>query len=126
MLVRSGALYKNGTGYETRKIKRLFHFPYRGDYMQGHSIKLPDFVILELRSPFTLIEGFVQPACLPTKSMKHGDVCFVSGWGFTRETSSMTNVRPFLDQTQSIALRATKLKIKAPLQHCTKGNLRRH
>ena len=82
VLVRSGALYKNGTGYETRKIKRLFHFPYRGDYMQNHSIwglpKLPDFVILELRSPFTLIEGFVQPACLPTKSMKHGDVCFVS------------------------------------------------
>ena len=127
VLVRSGALYKNGTGYETRKIKRLFHFPYRGDYMQAGGLpKLPDFVILEFRSPFTLIEGFVQPACLPTKSMKHGDVCFASGWGLTRETWEMKNSMSFLDQTQSIALRATKLKIKAPLQHCTKGNLRRH
>ena len=121
VLVRSGALYKNGTGYETRKIKRLFYSP--GDYMLPMWMwglpKSPDFVILELRSPFTLIEGFVQPACLPTKSMKHGDVCFASGWG-------MTNSRSFLDQPQYIALRATKLKIKAPLQHCTKGNLQRH
>ena len=84
--------------------------PYRGDYDDGK----PDFVILELQSPFTLIEGFVQPACLPTKSLKHGDICFASGWG---STSVVYPTR------LGSALRATKLKIKEPLQHCSKGIL---
>ena len=69
LLVRSGALYTNGKGYETRKVREIIK-PFGGYYEwnNGHgNDKQVDFVILELKSPFTLIEGFVQPACLPSK-----------------------------------------------------------
>ena len=60
--VRSGALYRNQIGYEYRKIKKIIK-PFRGYWKYGK----PDFLIMELKSPFTLIEGFVQPACLSSK-----------------------------------------------------------
>ena len=60
--VRSGALYRNQIGYEYRKIKKIIK-PFRGYWKYGK----PDFLIMELKRPFTLIEGFVQPACLSSK-----------------------------------------------------------
>ena len=80
LLVRSGALYTTGKGYETRKVRKIIK-PFVGyyEYNNGHgNDKQLDFVILELKSPFTLIEGFVQPACLPSKQLKQGDICFAS------------------------------------------------
>ena len=114
LLVRSGALYTNGKGYETRKVREIIK-PFGGYYEwnNGHgNDKQVDFVILELKSPFTLIEGFVQPACLPSKQLKQGDICFASGWGIT----SMVHPDP-----PRTVLRAAKMKIKTPLQHCSKG-----
>ena len=114
LLVRSGALYTNGIGYETRKVRQIIK-PFEGyyEYNNGHgNDKQLDFVILELKRPFTLIEGFVQPACLPSKQLKQGDICFASGWGIT----SMDHPDP-----PRTVLRAAKMKIKTPLQHCSKG-----
>ena len=74
-VVRSGALYKNGKGYETRKVRKIIK-PF-GGHFEFNDKKL-DFVILELKGPFTLIKGFVQPACLPSKQLKQGDICFAS------------------------------------------------
>ena len=109
LLVRSGALYTNGKGYETRKVRKIIK-PFVGHYESNG--KQLDFVILELKSPFTLIEGFVQPACLPSKQLKQGDICFASGWGIT----SMDHPDP-----PTAVLRAARMKIKTPLQHCSKG-----
>ena len=109
-VVRSGALYKNGKGYETRKVRKIIK-PF-GGHFEFNDKKL-DFVILELKGPFTLIKGFVQPACLPSKQLKKGDICFASGWGYTSMDHRLDHPNP--------VLRAAKMKIKTPLQHCSKG-----
>ena len=49
---------------------------------------------------------------LPSKQLKQGDICFASGWGIT----SMVHPDP-----PRTVLRAAKMKIKTPLQHCSKG-----
>jgi len=101
--VRSGALYRNQIGYEYRKIKKIIK-PFRGYWKYGK----PDFIIMELKRPFTLIEGFVQPACLSSKPLKPGQQCFASGWGHTS-----------VDGTPGTILKAVKMKIKEPV-HCRK------
>ena len=68
ILVRSGALYNNGIGSETRKIKMIVRPNQKWKrHSDGSWGFFPDLIILELESPFTLIEGVVQPACLPSK-----------------------------------------------------------
>ena len=45
-----------------------------------------DFIIMELETPFKLIYGLVQPACLPSKPHPRKadrSVCFTTGWGLT-------------------------------------------
>ena len=40
-------------------------------------------VVLEFTEPFEIIEGVIEPACLPTNPVEVGTKCFVSGWGYT-------------------------------------------
>ena len=61
-IVRSGVLYNNGGDKETRSIKGI-EKPFQGAWLWFK----PDLVILKLRRPFNLVEGLVQPACLPSK-----------------------------------------------------------
>ena len=60
-IVRSGVLYNNGGDKETRSIQHI-ETPFRGAWRWDK----PDLVILKLRRPFNLVEGLVQPACLPS------------------------------------------------------------
>ena len=106
-VVRSGVLYNNGRDKETRRIQQT-ETPFHGAWYEGK----PDLVILELRRPFTLVEGFVQPACLPSKPVKHGDTCFTSGWGQTS----------FPEATPANNLKVALMKIKDPPLNCDNGN----
>ena len=40
---------------------------------------------MELDSPFDLIKGQIQPACLPNNPIKIGTTCYPSGWGDTKK-----------------------------------------
>ena len=42
----------------------------------------PDVAIIEFVTPFELNQNIV-PACLPTKPVSSGTVCYASGWGIT-------------------------------------------
>ena len=105
--VRSGVLYNDGGDKETRSIKGI-EKPFQGAWLWFK----PDLVILKLRRPFNLVEGLVQPACLPSKAVKHGDTCFTSGWGQTS----------FPEKTPSINLKVAKMKIKDRPWDCDNGN----
>ena len=65
-----------------RKIQRLIK-PYEEDIWNATFNVHPDVVILELQKPFDIIEGLIQPACLPSKPVKPGARCFSSGFGNT-------------------------------------------
>ena len=44
----------------------------------------PDMMVLEFDKPFDLVPNVVEPACLPTKEIGIGTMCFASGWGRTK------------------------------------------
>ena len=66
----------------------------------------PDIVVIKLKEPFDL-NDYVKPACLPTKPIKAGLKCLVSGWGHTKPH---TNEEPFIKVTPD-RLQAAKLEI---------------
>ena len=43
----------------------------------------PDIAIIELRTEFALTDE-ILPACLPTKSIEPGSLCYASGWGVSQ------------------------------------------
>ena len=51
--------------------------------MPPYDNKRPDIVIIELKSPFDLING-IKPACLPKEDITTGSMCYASGWGLTK------------------------------------------
>ena len=68
----------------------------------------PDIVVIKLKEPFEL-NDYVKPACLPTKPIKAGSKCFVSGWGHSKPltheelaTGTFTKVTP--DRLQAAKL----------------------
>ena len=79
----AGAYEREENGKNRRKIQRLIK-PYEGEIWNSTMNVHPDMVILELQSPFDIIEGLIQPACLPSKPIKPGARCFGSGWGYTK------------------------------------------
>jgi len=74
--VVAGAYKKREHG-QRRRIKSITK-PYDAEYWYW---PLPDLVILELETPFDLMKGKIQPACLPSKDIELGRNCYVSGWG---------------------------------------------
>ena len=46
-------------------------------------IPRPDIAIIELQNEFVLTDE-ILPACLPTKSIDPGSLCYASGWGVTQ------------------------------------------
>ena len=109
-LVRSGVLDNNGKAMETRRIKYVIK-EFDGSWINGGG--KPDFVILYFRRPFTLVEGLVQPACLPSKPVKHGDTCYTSGWGQIS----------YPEAIPANNIKVAKMKIMDPL-NCDNGNFR--
>ena len=51
----------------------------------------PDIAIIELENNFFL-NGEILPACLPTKSIVPGTLCFASGWGVTKSWEAGSNL----------------------------------
>ena len=49
--------------------------------IKGKLIKL-DIVVIELEQSF-VFNDYIKPACLPTKPIDPGTVCYASGWGLT-------------------------------------------
>ena len=49
-----------------------------------------DVGIIVVQSPF-IINEFVHPACLPTKSVLTGRNCYASGWGDTSDYKGSPN-----------------------------------
>ena len=70
----------------------------------------PDIAIIEVKSPFILING-IKPACLPAKPIEPGSMCYASGWGITKSTNlqePLPMVPAFLN-LQAVGLKGKKL-----------------
>ena len=101
----AGAYNNTNQGLQKRNINRFIKkFP--SSYFSFDS-QYADFVILEFDTPFNLIEGLIQPACLPTKPVKARDRCFTSGWGSISGSTSFGEV--------ATVLKATKVMINDPI-----------
>ena len=51
----------------------------------------PDIAIIELQNEFVLTDN-ILPACLPTKPIVPGTLCFASGWGVTKSWEAGSNL----------------------------------
>ena len=70
----------------------------------------PDIVVIKLKEPFDL-NDYVKPACLPTKPIKAGSKCFVSGWGHTKPLTNEEAATNTFIQVTPDRLQAAKLEI---------------
>ena len=66
----------------------------------------PDIVIIELKSPFNLING-IKPACLAKEPVVPGSMCYASGWGMTKSWK-FGEVKPY--ESGFLNLQAVGLK----------------
>ena len=80
--------------------------------MPRHKIEgtRPDIVVIKLKEPFDL-NDYVKPACLPTKPIKAGSKCFVSGWGHTKPMTNEEAATNTFIQVTPDRLQAAKLEI---------------
>ena len=75
--------------FQEKKIRKVFcpflkdPFTFSLKKMPPYNNKRPDIVIIELKSPFDLING-IKPACLPKEDIVTGSMCYASGWGMTK------------------------------------------
>ena len=72
--------YFKGYSKHKRSIKRIIK-PFEGKKWYPRTD--PDFVVLEVVTPFPYKKGKIQPACLPSGPVKVGARCHTIGWGRT-------------------------------------------
>jgi len=69
------------------QVKKIYQHP---EYNRPSPLN-NDIAVLELVKPI-LFGKYVQPVCLPDKSVKVGSECYITGWGKVRHPGDMTNV----------------------------------
>ena len=70
----------------------------------------PDIVVIKLKEPFEL-NDYVKPACLPTKPIKAGSKCFVSGWGHSKPLTKEELATGTFNKVTPDRLQAAKIEI---------------
>ena len=60
------------------------------------TVPRPDIAIIELQNEFVLTDK-ILPACLPTKSIVPGTLCYASGWGVTKPWDAEVGSDPPID-----------------------------
>ena len=63
--------------------KQPLQYSFRNLPPQNIPITRPDIVIIELKTQFFPTDE-ILPACLPTKPIEPGSLCYASGWGVTQ------------------------------------------
>ena len=70
----------------------------------------PDVIVIKLKEPFNL-NAYVKPACLPSKPVEAGKICYVSGWGHTKPQTQVELLNGNYTQIIADRLQAAKLEI---------------
>lgn len=118
ILLQTNGIYKIFVTFRKEPVmhslKNLPKSPITGKYTK------PDIVVIELEQSF-VFNDYIKPACLPTKPIDPGTVCYASGWGLTYhwKLSDGDNIMP---ESGYLELQAADVKVLSD-EDCEKNLL---